>query len=148
MRTLTLDQIGQSCPLVEAVLPGISRDEWTEYAGNLITSGLQSAGIIAVFNEQRYIYALACYRAELELRHHRVLNVDQFITVSIVDCPSVRRALTEATEEVARNLDCSAIHIFLASNDRTLSTSPSVDDLVRNGFTMESVDYVKVVRLR
>ena len=130
------------------MLPGISRDEWTEYARNLITSGLQSVGIIAVFNEQRFIYGLACYRAELDLRHHRVLNVDQFITVSIVDCPSVRRALTEATEEVARNLDCSAIHIMLPSDDRTPRASPSVDDLVRSGFARESVEYVKVTRLR
>jgi hypothetical protein len=115
VRALAPDQIPQAYPLVAIVEPTLTAEQWSDYAGALISEKAEREhhSIITVQSSQDYIYGLSVYWLRPDLRRGQILEIENFAVVDIVGNRTVARVLLEALQDVALRLDCSCISISL-----------------------------------
>lgn len=148
-KPLTPDQVAQAFPLVQSAIPGLTLEDWRRYARQLEArrgaATPYEAGIVTIQSEQGYIHGLFSYVVEPDLRHSRVLSIENFVALDLVEREAAAAAVFKAMEEVAANLDCRAIHVHLP--DMRERTSGDGDWLVqllrREGHETETIRLCK-----
>ena len=126
-RLLTRRQIDQAYAVARMVVPDLTVECWRDFAAALIqdagdpdpsaTEGPAAAsGIMTVQTHQGYIHGLFSFRTDPHLRHGRVLTVDNFMVVDMVDPAGTASLLLRAMDRTAHALGCSAIHTTLPAN--------------------------------
>ena len=119
IRHLALKQIAQAFPLIREYAQGISLDQWTQFAesviGNKGAGDRTSASGIVAAERLGYIRGLFSYAALPDLRHERVLLVQDFNVVELVRRDTVSQLLLMEMSALARRLSCGAVHALLQS---------------------------------
>lgn len=118
-KPLARRQIDQAFPLIRTVLPALDVDRWRAFASAL--TGLPEApaapcGIMTAQNGHGYIHGLFSYATGAHLSHGRLLSVENFIVLDLIDVSGAADALLRAMESVARLLGCGAIHTCLPAH--------------------------------
>lgn len=109
-------QIDQAYPLVRAIAPDLSVEQWRAFAAALIGTKhtrAASTGIMTVQNARGYLHGLFSYAIEEHLRHGRILAVDNFVVLDLFDMTGPAETLLRSMEVLARSLGCTAIHTTL-----------------------------------
>ena len=123
-------QIDQAFPIVQTIAPDLGMERWRAFAAAVITAGDVGAkpdsgasrprGIMTVQNPRGYIHGLFSYMVQENLRHGRVLSVDNFIVLDLFDLAGAAEALLDAMDRTAAALGCKAIHTSLPDNYSSL----------------------------
>ncbi|MDH3596121.1 MAG: hypothetical protein OEU09_07500 [Rhodospirillales bacterium] len=115
VRPLAADQVPQAYPLVAIFDPKLTQEQWSKYAGTLISehADRERHSIITVQSSQGDIYGLSVYWLRPDLREGRILEIENFAVVDLVGNRTAARVLLEALQDVALQLDCSCISISL-----------------------------------
>jgi len=125
-------QIDQAFPIVQTIAPDLGMERWRAFAAAVIagdragkaagktTGGTAARGIMTVQNVRGYIHGLFSYRIQENLRHGRVLAVENFIVLDLFDLAGAAEALLDAMDRTAAGLDCRAIHTSLPDNYSSL----------------------------
>ena len=98
-------------PLIRTVAPGVSAERWSIYARQIRTRG----GLLGLTGAENALFGLLTYRNEENLRHGRILHVDNFVTFELNRAAPGRKVLCEAAEALARKRGCAAIEFRLDS---------------------------------
>jgi hypothetical protein len=118
---LSPDQIAVAFPLVHAAVPGIDLDAWRKFVRSLGSPDPSfPAGALGLRNEAGYICGLVLFRCDYDLRHGKVLAINLFIALDLVNEAEAASALLQAVEAKARELGCAATHIRLDAAQRSL----------------------------
>lgn len=115
VRKLRTDQISQVFPLAELLSDNLTEEQWSEYAADLLaTAGDEGhCGFITVQNERGTVYGLSAYRLRHDLRHGRILEIENFAALDLRGGKSATRELLKALEELAEQRECSCISVNL-----------------------------------
>jgi hypothetical protein len=120
---LSDDQVPQAFPLIQATWPGADLIAWrsfVEFFNDRTTAGY--AGVLAVRDPAGSICGILAYRLDRDLRVGRLLFVQLFTAVDLINSPRTVRALLDAAEERACELSCERIQIRLYSDQRGLAS--------------------------
>jgi len=113
-RALTIGQIDQAFPIIQAVRPTLGLDDWRRFAVALSAIGAERAGIMTA-QAAGYIHGLFSYAVEPHILHRRVLSVDNFVAVDLLDPGAVIETLLESIDRLAGELRCSAVCTILTA---------------------------------
>jgi len=115
VRPLAPERIAQAFPLVMILEPGLTLDRWSHFAATFVRSLdlPEPREIITAQNEQGYIHGLASCRLRYDLRHDRVLEVENFVSLDLTGHKCAAHALLEGMEALARDWNCSHICLSL-----------------------------------
>ena len=115
VRPLAPDQIPQAYPLVSIFDPKLTQEQWSKYAGALISEHAdhERHSIITVQSSQDYIYGLSVYWLRPDLREGQILEIENFAVVDLIGNRAAARVLLEALQDVAVQLDCGCVSISL-----------------------------------
>lgn len=105
------DGLASLYPLVWATSPGISLDQWLDYARAISEKG----GILGLFGPDETPFGFLAYRPEPTLQHGRVLHIDNFVALELGGTGAGRHALHEAAKTIARERTCTSLEIRLGS---------------------------------
>lgn len=122
-------------PLVSAALPGVDLLRWREYADIAGGEAEHSRGIIGLRGDGDYLCGVMAFHVGEDLRHGRVLSVDLFIALDLVNEGHAIRTLLDVAETKAREMRCAAVQISINSDHKGLSD------------TIENAGYVSEARL-
>ncbi len=119
--SLTPDQIAVVFPLVHAAVPQVDLDAWRKFVRALGERDPPSpSGALGLRNEAGYICGLLIFRCDHDLRHGKVLAINLFIALDLVNEEEAASALLQAAEAKARELGCTATHIRLDRTQKSL----------------------------
>lgn len=110
------EEMEQAYPLIQSIAPDLSLESWLEFAcdiGDMPPTGFGPCGIVAAQSGRGYIHGLYTYMVEPDLRHGRILNVDNFVAFDLANRWNVVRKLLAAMDEQADRYGCKAIHVRL-----------------------------------
>jgi hypothetical protein len=117
-QALRPEQAAQAYPLLQSAFPALTLSRWTEFVRSQTRTNPKPAerakGIMAIQSDRGYIHGLFSYSVAPDLQHGRVLLVDNFVAVDLVESDAAVQALRQAMEEVAARLDCQAIRLHAA----------------------------------
>lgn len=117
VKSLTADQLDQAFPLIQAIAPSITLEEWRAFAEPLLEkpSGAPQAqgGVLIAEDERGYISGLVAYRVQQDLMHGSVLVAEHFIAFDFFERDRIADALARALEGLAAGHRCAAIHTML-----------------------------------
>ncbi len=111
VRTLSESQLPQAYPLVQALASEHSLNAWLSYAKGFVAKGINAGGVLSAQDDAGYIYGLFCYEVVPDLGGGRVLVVEPFVALDLVDRLGPITVLIEAMERLAREQDCVSIHL-------------------------------------
>jgi hypothetical protein len=114
VRSLGVGQVNQAFPLVQAVVPGVTLENWLAYTRALL--GARNAGqggVIAAHDGDGYIYGLFCHKIENDLRHGPTLAIEHMVVLDMVDRKGAIEALMVAIDKLARQRGCRFVHVAL-----------------------------------
>lgn len=147
MRSLTIEpmraeRIAQAFPLIQLVRPDLSREEWQNYAEQILTE--PGSGIVLLTDARDLILGLFVWRISLDPGHGRTLNCEDFVAADIVDPRRVAEALADGLEETARAQNCTAVHTCISATSGG-GARRLVDCLRGLGHHMESFQLCKTL---
>ncbi len=120
--SLTTDRVNQAFPLIQAIAPNVSLEEWQAFAQPLLSRGTDTTtapggilpgGILIAEDERGYIAGLVAYRLQRDLLHGPVLVAEHFIAFDFFERDRIADALARALEGLAAGHRCAAIHTVL-----------------------------------
>lgn len=94
-------------------------EEWRAYARSRLPAarhGPGRQGLVAIQCSRGYIYGLFAYIAETDPVHRRVLTVEPLAFARLAHSTDPGEVLLSASEDLARTLDCRAIHLLLSAD--------------------------------
>lgn len=129
---LSDDQVPLAFPLIQATWPGVDLTAWRSFVQ--FFRGQRAAAkseVLTLCDSAGCRCGVIAYRLDHDLRVGRILAVHLFATIDLANSPQPVRALLDAAEIRASELDCEGIQIRLgqeqsglASRLRTLGLSP------------------------
>lgn len=135
-------QVQQAFPLVQAIRPQMTLDEWEAFAWRFPADHQARAGIATLQDSNALILGLFAYRAGREPDHGRTLLVDHFVAMDIISPAAVAEHLADSMEALARRLDCRAVHTAVTDGE-SVSGRHLVDLLRDLGHRLESFQLCK-----
>jgi hypothetical protein len=142
------EHIAQAYPLVQAALPEVPLDAWTDFARALMRHrGRPNSGLLGVVSEQGYLTGLSSYRIARDLLHGRTLAADHFVAIDLFDRRAVVHALADAIEALAREEQCHAVHTTLQERGSLSGPAGTMSTLAGRGHQVESVCLCKILPL-
>lgn len=143
VKPLTRERIPQAFVLVSIFDATLSLDAWCHYAAAIVESADKgpARGIMTVQSQRGYIYGLSVHELKHDLRRGRILEVENFVVVDMVDARPAAGLLLESLEKIAREQQCHCMSLRLLSPKmrRTLrqSNGTRTDILKAAGFRGE-----------
>jgi len=139
---LTADHVAVVFPLVQTALPGMTLEAWRRFARCLVdgSAGPLARGALGLRNAAGYVCGLLIFRVDHDLRHGKVLAVDLFIALDLLNEEEAGSALLQAVEAKARELQCTATHIRLDAGQKSLPRR-----LLRSGHCKEAELFCKMI---
>ena len=126
-------------PLVRWMAPGVSIDDWLAYARKARMRG----GLLGLIGAENALFGMLTYRNEENLRHGRILHVDNFMTFELSRAAPGRKALCEAAEALARQQGCAAIEVSLDRGGFADGGTARTQGWLNLGHRLESVVLTK-----
>ena len=126
-------------PLVRAIAPEVSLNEWLHYVERRCREG----GLIGLFGADDILIGLFSYRFGERLRHGRVLALDDFVSFELSQPAPARRTLILAAEDLARSFGCSGLEVRVGQRGLAHASSPKARGWLALGMTLDSVIFVK-----
>ena len=126
-------------PLVRAVAPGVSVEQWSVHARKVRMRG----GLLGLIGAENALFGLLTYRNEESLRHGRIFHIDNFVTFELNRAAPGRKALCEAAEALARKQGCTAIEIRLDSRGFAEGSTARTQGWLNLGHSLEAVVFTK-----
>ncbi len=143
----------QAFPLVQSIFPELTLEEWLSFARDMeqpqpTTFG--PCGIVSVQSGRGYIHGLYSYMVERNLRHGRILEVNNFVALDMADRWGATSRLLSTMDELAKQFDCSAIHVSLPDRwGRGPRIEPTVlSKFEDHGHSIACVGFCKVLQER
>jgi len=121
-------------PLVNAALPDVDLGRWREFAESMSSGYPDSRGLLGMRGGGDYLCGVMVYRADQDLRHGRVLAINLFVALDLINQVSALRTLLDVAEAKARELKCDVVHIRVGVNHKSLTES-----IVNAGYTADAV---------
>lgn len=126
-------------PLIRTAAPGVSAEQWSDYARKVRMRG----GLLGLIGAENALFGLLSYRQEESLRHGRIFHVDNFMTFELNRAAPGRRALCEAAEALARKQGCAAIEFSLDSRGYADGGTARAQGWLNLGHTLDAVVFTK-----
>jgi hypothetical protein len=136
---LKLEEADLAFPLVRAIAPEVSLEEWVDYVERRCREG----GLMGLFGADDVLIGLFSYRFGERLRHGRVLALDDFVTFELSQAAPARRALIAAAEDLARSLGCTGLEVRVGQRGLAHASSPRARGWLTLGLALDSVIFVK-----
>jgi hypothetical protein len=112
------DRIHQAYPLIQAVRPGLSLEQWAAYAARVLRDAEADNGGIATLQDATgLMVGLFVYHVASEPDHGRTLMVEDFVALDIIAPHAVAEHLAQAMESIARQLRCRAVHTAVSCGE-------------------------------
>ena len=105
---LASDRIDQAFPLVQADNAALTLEQWRQLATDALTQPRDSGGIVTV-QFLGYLNVVFVYRIDDGFDGGRVLIIDMFRVLDIIDPARINRVLRRAIAVTAERFDCIAI---------------------------------------
>lgn len=140
---LKLEKADEAFPLVRAIAPEVSLEDWLDYVDRRCREG----GLIGLFSENGALIGLFSYRFGERLRHGRVLALDDFFTFELSQTAPGRAALMTAAESLARSLGCTGLEVRIGSRGFAEADSPKAIGWESLDLALDSVIFVKPLPL-
>lgn len=152
-------QIDQAFPVIQSILPELSIERWRAFTAEQMAvaaeatagvvaqdPGCPPSGIMTVQTRRGYIYGLFSFAVHQHLRHGRVLAVENFVVLDLIDRSPAAAALMQAMDRLAHANRCAAIHTDLPGRFERL---PDYCNAVLGYFTQDghAVETLHLVKL-
>jgi hypothetical protein len=111
--SLAPEEVERAFPLVQAITPEVSLNEWTNCAKWFLGPGAMPSGILCAKDEQGYLAGLCCYRVLDVVDQGRTAVADRVIALGLIDPIPVADALIQGIEKEAEQLDCDTLQVTL-----------------------------------
>jgi hypothetical protein len=124
VRSLAAAQLAQAFPLMHAVEPALTPESWRDY-GEALAAPDQPArgGVLAAFGEDGYIYGLCCYAWRPDpCADTRILAVEQFVVLDLVDHPGAVDALLGGIDRLAERHQARHIDIAIPARQALVTS--------------------------
>lgn len=115
VKPLDRRRIDQAWPLVQTGRAAHDRDAWRHYAAALLD--LADGGIRTVEGDHGYIHGIYAFQALPSPRHGRVLQVDMFLAMDLIEPEAPIDLLLDDMDRMAGHLDCGAVHLHLPQRE-------------------------------
>lgn len=125
---LSGERLAIAFPLVSAVFPRATLADWHAFVAPFAGDG-GAGGVIGTVGEAGYLCGVLTYRREPDLTHDRVLQIDLFIALDLVERAAAVRGLVDAAEVKAAELGCRLVRIRLGDGAPRLEA-----DLAKAGY--------------
>jgi hypothetical protein len=142
---LVPDQTAQAYALIQAAESSISLKQWQDFVDSVTRPPKNSApnrGIMALRDEEGYIFGLFTYFVRPDLRHHRVLVVDNFLAMTLLDRRGLAESLLSSMARLGEEHGCHAINMDIAQKHSWIS-----DYLTATGHEVEKLRFCKILSL-
>jgi hypothetical protein len=123
MSALCDDDAVLAFPLVLAAWSGADLPAWRAFVQSFqATARNRNAGLLAIRDRAETICGVLAYRVGRDWRAERTFNAELFIAADIVNSERPVRALLDAAEAMATELDCGMIQIRLNGSQKVLAS--------------------------
>ena len=142
---LVPDQIAQAYALIQAAESSISLKQWQDFVDSVICPAKNSApnrGIMTLRDEEEYIFGLFTYFVRPDLHHGRVLVVDNFLAMTLLDRRGLAETLLSSMARIGEEHGCHAINMDIAQKHTWIS-----DYLTATGHEVEKLGFCKILSL-
>lgn len=143
IQSLEANRLANAYPLIRSATR-VSRQRWEAFGRQLIDDG---GGILTVIAPDGCIHGVAAYRAALNLRYDRSLDVEVLVAFELRGDGRVRELLCNALEGIAAILECRTINVTLAASYGA-PTRRSRAALERLGLKLGTVNFVRELEKR
>lgn len=115
VKPLEKAQILRAYPLVQAVAPHLTLDQWVDYARSLYDPVRQNSGggIMLALSPQGYIFGVYCHVMEPDIESGRILRISNFAAANLCDSGGVLGPLIDSMSLIARDHGCGAVYVDL-----------------------------------
>lgn len=114
---LSVARIDQAWPLVHAIEPAVSVEQWRAYAGGFVHQdhavsgeGAQR-GIFSILDRDGYIRGLCSYGCMRDAAGQRCLTIEALYILDLFDAGRVAEEVALVIEDLARRLFCARIEV-------------------------------------
>ena len=128
-------------PLVRAVAPEVSAEQWLDYARKIAREG----GLLGLNGADGALFGFLSYRKGNTLRHDCVLHIDNFFTFELNRSAPGRLVLSAAAEALARKMGCTAIEIRQDSRGSADGGTTRTQGWSNLGHVLEAVVFTKLL---
>jgi hypothetical protein len=118
---LSSPEVVLAYPLVNAALPDVDLCRWQAFAEAMSNGYPDSRGVLGMRGGGDYLCGVMVYRADQDLRHGRVLALDLFVALDLVNQVLAVGTLLDIAEAKARELKCDAVHIRVGAKHKSLT---------------------------
>lgn len=115
VKPLDRRRIDQAWPLVQTGRAADDRDAWRRYAGLLLETA--DGGIRTVEGDHGYIHGIYAYQVLPSPRHGKVLQVDMFLALDLIEPEAAIDLLLDDMDRMAVELGCNAVHLHLPQRE-------------------------------
>lgn len=115
VKPLDRRRIDQAWPLVQTGRAAHDGDSWRRYAGTLLD--MAEGGIRTVEGDHGYIHGLYAFQALPSPKHERVLQVDMFLAMDLIEPETAIDLLLSDMDATATRLGCQAVHLHLPQRE-------------------------------
>lgn len=141
VRRLDAGDLAEAYPLIRTATR-VSIERWKEFGRALIAGG---GGVLVVGAPDGCIYGAAAFRAALDLRHEKALDVVLLASFALGSDDPVRERLHAALEQVAADEGCRTINVAIAARSCGQTGSTCRAALERFGLSLETMNFVRRV---
>ncbi len=138
-------QIAQAYALIQVAESSISLKQWRDFVDSVTCPAKKAApnrGIMTLRDEEGYIFGLFTYFVRPDLRHGRVLVVDNFLAMTLLDRKGLAEALLSSIARIGEEHGCHAINMDIARKHTWIS-----DYLTNTGHEVEKLRFCKILSL-
>jgi hypothetical protein len=142
---LVADQIAQAYTLIQAAESSVSLEQWRDFADSVTCPAKEAAlnrGIMTLRNGEGYIFGLFTYFIRPDLRHRRVLVVDNFLAMTLLDRRGLAETLLASMARIGEQHGCHAINMDIARQHTWIT-----DYLTDTGHEVEKLGFCKILSL-
>ncbi|MFV3076630.1 hypothetical protein [Niveispirillum fermenti] len=115
VKPLDRRRVDQAWPLVQTGRAAHDRDAWRTYAGTLLA--LADSGLRTVEGDHGYIHGIYAFQALPSPKHGKVLQVDMFLALDLIEPEAAIDLLLNDMDSVAADLGCGAVHLHLPQRE-------------------------------
>ncbi|MEE8516919.1 MAG: hypothetical protein V3T02_09805 [Alphaproteobacteria bacterium] len=142
---LVPDQIAQAYALIQAVESSVSLKQWRDFVDSVTCPAKKAApnrGIMTLRNGEGYIFGLFTYFIRPDLHHGRVLVVDNFLAMTLLDQRGLAETLLSSMTRIGEEHGCHAINMDIAQKHTWIT-----DYLTDTGHEVENLRFCKILSL-
>ena len=138
---LSGDQIARAFPLIQASWPDADLPAWQRFVRFFADAPEERAsGVLGIYDAAGYICGVFAYRLDCDLRRGRILTIELFTAVDIINSLRPITVALELADSRARELGCTGVRLLLPNDQAKLASR-----VIATGLSSEARAYWKPV---